>query len=209
VAQFKTLREHIHVSSQPTRIEIDLTPSELSGGGRMPAVVATGSESSAELGSAAHKILELGVQPSPEELERRNLADLSGVFNSTEWRSLQEASPEREMAFMLHLRVAERDCWIRGRMDAVVPGNIPRVVDYKYARWHEGADDEYGVQLVCYSLALMKALNLDRVVGELWFLKPPMKIVRREYVLHEAQSHVCELLERVIDRLHCNGCPPG
>ena len=83
-------------------------------------------------------------------------------------------SPEREMPFIMHIDVDGKDCWVRGRMDAVVTGSVPRVVDYKYAVWHEGAEATYHIQMTAYSLALMKALGTQRAVGELWYLKAPM-----------------------------------
>jgi CRISPR/Cas system-associated exonuclease Cas4 (RecB family) len=70
------------------------------------------------------------------------------------------------------------------------------VIDYKYATWREGAETSYDVQMTAYSLALMKALGTDRAVAELWYLKSPMKIVRREYTLNDAEQRLRGLLSR-------------
>ncbi len=73
-----------------------------------------------QLGLAAHKILELGsISSSSDELS------LAAVFESEDWKLLQAETPEVETPFMMHLRVAGRDCWVRGRLDAIVAGKIP------------------------------------------------------------------------------------
>ena len=41
-------------------------------------------------------------------------------------------------------------------MDAVISGNPPRVIDYKYASWRDGAEAEYEIQMTAYCLAVMK-----------------------------------------------------
>jgi ATP-dependent exoDNAse (exonuclease V) beta subunit len=146
------------------------------------------------LGSAAHKILESGAVPTSAALASAGLADLGLVFESSDWRDLESDSPEREMPFIMHLRIDERDCWIRGRMDAVVSGDLPRVVDYKYAAWREGVEANYEIQMTAYSLALMKALGTQSAVGELWYLKSPMKIVRHEYTFAEADERLRTLM---------------
>src|SRR5258705_1914368 len=102
---------------------------------------------------------------------------------------------------MMHLQAGARYGWVRGSMDAVVGGDVPRVIDYKYATWREGAEDAYDIQLTSYCLALMKSLNTESAVGELWFLKSPLKIVRREYTLREAEESLHRLLNRYIDAL--------
>ncbi len=200
MAQLRQMRSDVEAVRLPP-LEIDLTPSELSAGFAPLRPIPSGTESEMRLGSLAHKILELGVRPSVAELEREDLTDLSAVFDSPDWKRLQASSPECEMPFMLFLRIANRDCWIRGRMDAVVAGDTPRVIDYKYSLWREGADEAYDIQLSCYCLSLMKALDVKRVAGELWFLKSPMKIVGREFTLAETESRLCRLLE---ETLHCN-----
>ncbi|MCI0348410.1 MAG: PD-(D/E)XK nuclease family protein, partial [Acidobacteriales bacterium] len=95
-----------------------------------------------------------------------------------------------------HLRAGGNDCWVRGRMDAVVAGDPPRVIDYKYATWKDGAETNYEVQMIAYCLALMKSLGSDRAISELWYLKAPMKVVRREYTRAEAEASLAELLTR-------------
>jgi hypothetical protein len=75
---------------------------------------------------------------------------------------LAAAGAERELPFLMHVDVNGRDCWVRGRMDVAVPtgedgSGTPRVVDYKYASWHDGAEERYEIQMTAYALALMKA----------------------------------------------------
>ena len=85
-----------------------------------------------------------GIQPDVAALEEKGIADLYNVFQSVEWKDLSTADAERELPFMMHLQVAERECMIRGRMDALVVGQLPRIVDYKYANWQQDvavADD--------------------------------------------------------------------
>src|SRR5205085_12074090 len=107
--------------------------SGLSEPGREPG----GSSPQMRLGSIAHKILEAAIPVGHEALALSGVPDLDPVFQSADWRDLSSASPEREMPFIMHIDVDGKDCWIRGRMDAVVPGEIPRVIDYKYALWKE------------------------------------------------------------------------
>jgi CRISPR/Cas system-associated exonuclease Cas4 (RecB family) len=81
-------------------------------------------------------------------------------------------------------------------MDAVVPSRVPRVIDYKYASWRHGGEASYEIQMTAYALALMKALGTERAIGELWYLKTPMKIVRHEYALNEALERLSTLLSK-------------
>ena len=175
----------------------------LSEPGREP----TGNSPQMRLGSVAHKILETAMVPKRDTLVAAGVADLELVFQSVDWGDLSAASPEREMPFIMHVNVDGKDCWVRGRMDAVVPGGIPRVVDYKYALWHEGAETDYEIQMTAYSLALMKALEADRACAELWYLKSPMKIVRREYKFQEAEERLRNLLSRYISALETGEWP--
>ena len=151
------------------------------------------------LGSIAHQMLESGTAPSAGELAAAGLPDLAQVFKSRDWQDLTSASPERELPFIMHVSVDGKDCWIRGRMDAAIGAGetgVPRVVDYKYAVWREGAEANYEMQMTAYSLALMKAAGADRAIGELWYLKTPMKIVRHEYTRQEAEGTLRGLLSR-------------
>jgi hypothetical protein len=100
------------------------------------------------------------------------------------------------MTFLMCLNAGGRECWVRGRMDAVVAGEVPRVVDYKYALWRAGGEESYEIQMTANSLAVMKALGTDRAIGELWYLKSPMKIVRREYTIGEAERRLGALLSK-------------
>jgi CRISPR/Cas system-associated exonuclease Cas4 (RecB family) len=84
-------------------------------------------------------------------------------------------------------------------MDAAVgleqsAGQVPRVVDYKYASWRLGAEADYEMQMTAYALALMKALRSERALSELWYLKPPLRIIRREYARDEAEDRLKTLL---------------
>jgi len=109
-------------------------------------------------------------------------------------------------------------------MDAVAPrsgnGNaMPVVVDYKYALWRAGGEADYEFQMTAYALALMKAMQTTRAAGELWYLKPPLKIVRQEYTYAAAEEKLRDLLSRYVtavrhdvwpaaersycDRVHC------
>ena len=55
--------------------------------------------------------------------------------------------------------------------------------------------------MVAYSLALMKSTGAERAVSELWYLKTPMKIVRREYEKQEAEGVIAGLLEGYVAAL--------
>jgi ATP-dependent helicase/nuclease subunit A len=154
----------------------------------------SGDTAQMKLGSIAHKFLEAGLRPEARVLDAAGITDLGPVFESADWRSLEAALPERELPFLLHLDIRGYDCWIRGRMDAAVASDPPRVVDYKYALWHEGAERDYEIQMTVYALALMNALDARKAVSELWYLKAPMKIVRCEHILEDAERKVRDLL---------------
>ena len=165
-------------------------------GNAEPGRESTGDTPQMRLGSIAHKMLETAILPAAGALRAAGLSDLGVVFDSTDWRDLLSASPEREMPFIMHIQVEGRDCWVRGRMDAVVPGEVPRVIDYKYAAWREGGEANYEIQMTAYALALMKALGTGRAIGELWYLKSPMKILRHEYTIAEAEQRLRDLMSR-------------
>jgi ATP-dependent helicase/nuclease subunit A len=153
------------------------------------------------LGSIAHEILETGGIPTLDALRLQGVPDLHAVFASKEWESLKASEVERELPFIMHLRAGGRDCYIRGRMDAVVPGTPPRVIDYKYASWRAGVELDYEIQMTAYSLALMKSADTDRAVAELWYLRAPMKVIRQEYTREQAESRITELLDRYLKAL--------
>jgi ATP-dependent helicase/nuclease subunit A len=200
---------------------IELTPSDLTSlagcfryfhwtrilGIAEPGRPSTGNTPQMRLGSVAHKVLETGSVPSAEKLTTMGLHDLGAVFESSDWQSLVSAVPEREMPFIMHIKVDGKDCWIRGRMDVVVPAAVPRVVDYKYATWQDGCEADYEMQMTAYSVAVMKALGTDRAVSELWYLKRPMKILRKEYGLPEAQDRLKSLLSRYMSAVETNEWP--
>jgi len=200
---------------------IELTPSDLTSfagcfryfhwtrilGIGEPGQPSTGNTPQMRLGSVAHKVLETGLAPAAEKLASMGLNDLGAVFESSDWQSLVSALPEREMPFIMHLDVDGKDCWIRGRMDVVIPSAVPRVVDYKYATWYEGCEVDYEMQMTAYSAAVMKALGTDRAVSELWYLKRPMKIVRKEYSLSQAEARLRALVSRYISAVETNEWP--
>jgi ATP-dependent helicase/nuclease subunit A len=164
------------------------------------------------LGSIAHKILEHVTPPSADALAADGLGDLAAVFTRREWKELVAASPERELPFIMHLNVQGKDCWIRGRMDAVAAGalngsKVPRVVDYKYAVWREGAEADYELQMTTYALALMKSTGAERAIAELWYLKSPIQIVRREYAFDEAQNRLHQLLSQYFGAIESDVWP--
>jgi ATP-dependent helicase/nuclease subunit A len=154
-----------------------------------------------KLGSIAHKFLETAVKPSAAALADAGVPDLQSVFECRDWQELAHDSPERELPFIMHLNAGGKDCWVRGRMDAAVAGSLPRVIDYKYALWRDSAETDYEIQMTAYALALMKALDADRAISELWYLKAPMKIVLHEYTREEAESRLNELFLRYFQAL--------
>ena len=202
----------------PVPLSIEMTPSDLTAlggcfryfhwtrtlGWPEPGAEPTGRSSQMRRGSLAHKFLETAATPGSEALASAGIPDLDFVFQSAEWRQLSSASPERELPFLMHLEAGGKDCWIRGRMDAVVVADVPKVIDYKYAAWQEGAESDYEVQLTAYSLALMKALSAGRAIAELWYLKSPMKVVRREYTFEEAENRLRELFLKYVNAIQTN-----
>src|SRR5262249_32157139 len=141
-------------------------------------------------GSVVHRLLESAASPTAATLAAAGLSDLTALYESPEWRKLTSASPERELPFMMHLSVNGKEWLMRGRMDVAVATDsetgMPRVIDYKYAVWREAREDDYEIQMTSYALALMKSLGTDRALAELWYLKSPMKIMRRQYERPEA-----------------------
>src|SRR5262249_40132969 len=120
---------------------------------------------------------------------------------------LTAAFVERELPFMICIRAAGQDCFIRGRMDAAVAGDPPRDIDYKYAVWKEGREPNYEVQMTAYALALMKSAGVERAIADLWYLKSPMKVVRRECTLAEAERALSNLFERYLVSLRADEWP--
>jgi hypothetical protein len=174
-----------------------------------PGSEVSGNTSQMKLGSIAHKFLEAVIKPPGDDLKAAGVPDLASVFDGQEWRDLADLFPERELPFIMHLNVHGRDCWVRGRMDAAVAGEAPRVIDYKYALWRELGEAAYDIQMTAYALALMKALGTDRAIGELWYLKAPMKIIRQEYTRDEAESKLRGLFGRYLDALDRDEWPPA
>jgi ATP-dependent helicase/nuclease subunit A len=160
-----------------------------------------------KLGSIAHKFLESAVKPSADVLAAAALPDLATVFDSREWQDLTAAFPERELPFIMYLSVDGKDCWVRGRIDAAVASEVPRVIDYKYATWRESAESVYDIQMTAYALALMKALNVDQAISELWYLKSPMKVVRRQYRRESAEARLTALFSRYLAAVDSNEWP--
>jgi hypothetical protein len=81
-------------------------------------------------------------------------------------------------------------------MDAVVLDALPRVIDYKYALWTESSELGYEIPMSAYCLALMKNVGADKAIAELWFLKPPMKVVRKEYERKDVERRLEEFVRR-------------
>ncbi|HEY2381604.1 MAG TPA: UvrD-helicase domain-containing protein [Terriglobia bacterium] len=202
--------------------ELDMTPSDLGAlngcfrffhwtrilGLPEPGCEPSGDTPQMKLGSIAHNFLETAVKPpAAAVLKEAGVPDLENVFESSAWLELAAADPERELPFIMHLPVNGKDCWVRGRMDAAVGGDLPRVIDYKYAVWHEPGETAYEIQMTAYGLALMKALGTDRAVAELWYLKAPMKIIRREYARDEAESRLRKLFSRYFEALDRDDWP--
>jgi hypothetical protein len=172
-----------------------------------PARKPSGDTPQMKMGSEVHKILESGIRPAGDALAALQLQDLDTVFDSDDWQALTHVQVERELPFMLRVRVGNSDCFVRGRMDAVVDGNPPRVIDYKYSQWKPGAEAAYELQMAAYALALMKSTGNERAAAELWYLKAPMKIVRQEYALAEAEARLSALLMRYLAALSSGNWP--
>jgi ATP-dependent helicase/nuclease subunit A len=212
---FEELSKAISQRGLPQCESVELTPSELAElhgcfryfqwtrlmGLQEPGTKPFAGAPQMQLGSLAHSILETGMRPSLDALTSQGVPDLHAVFDSKEWKSLDVATVERELPFLMHLKVGEKDCFVRGRMDAVVAGDPPRVIDYKYASWRAGSELDYEIQMIAYSLALMKSAGVDRAVAELWYLKSPMKVVRQEYTRAQAEQRISELLRRYMESI--------
>jgi ATP-dependent exoDNAse (exonuclease V) beta subunit len=173
-----------------------------------PGETSPNAASAMRLGSAAHEAIERGVA-EPAALAALGLEELAPVFKSAEWRNLAGVAIEREIPFMVAVSDAERDSTslIRGRIDAVAGLDPPRVIDYKFARWREGAEITYRPQMLAYCLAVMKSAGVDRVSGELWFLRAPMKIVSREYTRAECESELRSIVDRYTEALESGDWP--
>ena len=217
---YRELKEMSHaLTDRPARrvTSIEMTPSDLSAldgcfryfhWTRLLGLAEPGtpagrlSENAAlQLGSAAHEILEYAHEPSMEVLQEKAVPDLQAVFQSADWKALASVDVARELPFIMHLAVDGRDCFVRGRMDAVVSGEPPHVIDYKYALWREGAEMAYEVQMTAYCLAVMKRLGMERAIAELWYLKAPMKIVKWELHRAAAEQRIAALFGKYLDSL--------
>jgi ATP-dependent helicase/nuclease subunit A len=213
--EFQELSQALENQTAVPAAALEMTPSDLAAlegcfryfhwtrllGLQEPGSTQAGGTSAVRLGSLAHEILELGDAPSLESLQSKGVPDLHAVFASKEWQSLVAGDLERELPFIMHIRVGDRDCFIRGRMDAVVPGSPPRVIDYKYASWRAGVEADYEIQMTAYSLALMKSAGLDSAIAELWYLKSPMKVLRQEYTREQAERRISGLIGAYVEAL--------
>jgi superfamily I DNA/RNA helicase len=204
------------IDNRPSRriSTIELTPSDLAGlrgcfryfqWTRLLGLIEPGTQAAGgpqlHLGSIVHDILESGLEPSLEFLHEKGVPDLQTVFQSKEWQSLSKSDVARELPFIMHMEVGGRECFVRGRMDAVISGNPPRVIDYKYAPWREGAESEYEVQMAAYCLAVMMRSSNERAVAELWFLKGSLRIIQQEFLRADAESLIAGLLEGYLQSL--------
>ena len=208
------------IDKRPSRriSSVEMTPSDLAGlrgcfryfqWTRLLGLIEPGTQAAGgrqlHLGSIVHDILESGLEPSLELLREKGVPDLQTVFQSKEWQSLSKSDVARELPFIMHMEVGGRECFVRGRMDAVISGNPPRVIDYKYAPWREGAESEYEVQMASYCLAVMMRSSSERAVAELWFLKGSLRIVQQEFLRGDAERLIAGLSSRDI----CNRCLPA
>ncbi|HEX5000314.1 MAG TPA: 3'-5' exonuclease, partial [Terriglobia bacterium] len=160
-------------------------------------------------GLAAHEMIEKGVMDR-SALAAQGLEELEAVFQSEEWRALSRARVEREVPFIVSVESPAptgHPSLIRGRIDAIAGLDPPRVIDYKFARWKPGADRVYRTQMLAYCLAVMKSAGSDRAVGEVWFLRSPMKIVREEFNRTEVERELGGLLARYLDALSSDRWP--
>ena len=157
------------------------------------------------MGSAAHKAMEDNITDEAK-LSAMGLGDLQAVFASSEWKGIADRV-QRELPFIMYVRAGGKDCFVRGRMDAVVLEDSPRIIDYKFASWKPGAEDTYRMQMAAYSLAVMKSSGAENAVGELWYLKSPMKIVRAEYSKTGAETLIADLLNQYFEALQSNVWP--
>jgi ATP-dependent exoDNAse (exonuclease V) beta subunit len=219
--EFKEMSDALERRPARPLASIEMTPSDLGAlwgcfryfhwtrlmGINEPGFPLTGNELQLRIGSTVHALLESGRELSVDVLREKGLLDLEPVFQSKEWRALAKADVERELPFIMHVRAGSRNCFIRGRMDAVVSAHPPRVIDYKYALWRSGGEAEYEIQMMAYCLAVMKSSGSDRAVGELWYLKSPMKVLHREYSYDEAERTLSGILERYLQSLSSGTWP--
>jgi ATP-dependent helicase/nuclease subunit A len=221
--EFRTLKQILETGSARAVTSVEMTPSDLAAlqgcfryfqwtrllDIREPGTAAAAiSENAAlQLGSIVHEILEQGREPSMDLLREKAVPDLEAVFRSAEWRELATLDVARELPFIMQVEVRGRSCFVRGRMDAVASGNVPRVIDYKYALWRDGGDAQYEIPMTAYCLAVMKSLGVGRAIAELWYLKAPMKIVKREFTREEAEQRLAALLEGYLQSLSSGTWP--
>jgi ATP-dependent exoDNAse (exonuclease V) beta subunit len=220
---FQEMARAVEAKSARPATSVEMTPSDLSAlqgcfryfhwtrvlGLNEPGTQAKGLSDNLllKVGSIAHEILEHGREPAADFLREQGVPDLQAVFQSGEWRALAAVDTARELPFIIRVQVGGRDCLVRGRMDAVVPAEVPRVIDYKYAAWRDGADLDYEIPMTAYCLAVMKSTGAKRAIAELWFLKNPMKIVKRELTQDEAENRIATLLEKYLQSLSSGAWP--
>jgi hypothetical protein len=61
--------------------------------------------------------------------------------------------------------------------------------------------------MTSYCLAVMKSLGVTRVVGELWYLRSPMKILRCDYTRQDAEARIAATLSGYAKALASNEWP--
>jgi ATP-dependent helicase/nuclease subunit A len=106
---------------------------------------------------------------------RRILDDVARFLESPHGHGLagwaRKGALRREIPFLLRLDGAPA-CYLDGAIDALIEsGDGVEVLDFKYARYHPGAEDRYRLQLEAYALAASRAHGGAPVRATLHFLR--------------------------------------
>jgi ATP-dependent exoDNAse (exonuclease V) beta subunit len=106
---------------------------------------------------------------------RRILDDVARFLESPQGIGLagwaRTGALRREVPFLLRLEGTPA-CYLEGAIDALaVTGDAVEVLDFKYARYHPGAEDRYRLQLEAYALAASRAFGGAPVRASLHFLR--------------------------------------
>jgi len=106
---------------------------------------------------------------------RRILDDVVRFLNSPAGQGLagwaRAGSLRREVPFLLRLP-GSPPCYLDGAIDALaVEAGGVQIIDFKYARYHPGAEERYRVQLAAYALAASRAFGGRPVRASLHFLR--------------------------------------
>ena len=106
---------------------------------------------------------------------RRILDDVVRFLDSPAGQGLagwaRAGSLRREVPFLLRLP-GSPPCYLDGTIDALaVEAGGVQIIDFKYARYHPGAEERYRVQLAAYALAASRAFGGRPVRASLHFLR--------------------------------------